>query len=228
MAMIAPAIQSAIDALSKPMRERSGSVFYTGRSAFAQFADLYILGLNPGGSPASQADETIARDLAEWRDNEHFHWSAYEDESWVGRPMGTSGMQLRMIHMFKQLGLSLRDIPASNVVFVRSANEAALAAEKASLLRACWPVHEAVLGALSIRSVLALGTTAGRWIRDALGAHVRIAEFRETNARGWASEAHKAADGRAVITLTHPGRADWRNPAADPTKMVEAVLKRRS
>jgi hypothetical protein len=225
--MIPSAVKSALEALPETITKRSGSVFYTGRSAFEQPADLYILGLNPGGSPVAQAHETIAHDLAEWLDEKHRHWSAYHDESWAGRPQGTSGMQPRLIHMFQRLGLNLRNMPAANVVFIRSTNEASLAAEKAALLKACWPVHEAVLGALDIRSVLALGRTSGRWIRDALGAHVLIDEFEEANARGWRSEAHQAPDGRAVITVTHPGRADWRNPAADPSKMVHAVLKRK-
>ena len=48
----------------------------------------------------------------------------------------------------------------------------------------------------------------------------------EANARGWASETHAASDGRWVVTVTHPGLADWRNPAADPTPLVRAALGR--
>lgn len=128
--------------------------------------------------------------------------------------------------MFEQLGLDLRMVPASNVVFVRTATESALAAEKATLLSQCWPVHDAVIRELGVRTVLCLGTTAGRWVREAVGAHALINRYKEQNARGWTSEAHVAADGRAVITVTHPGRADWRNPAADSTSMVKAVLAR--
>ncbi len=135
-------------------------------------------------------------------------------------------MQPRMRHMFGQLEIDLRDVPASNVVFVRSANEAALSADKAVLLAQCWPVHAAVIQELGIRTILCLGTTAGRWTREAIGAHKLIDRFQERNDRGWASEAHIAVDGRAVVTVTHPGRADWRNPAADPTPLVRAVLER--
>lgn len=177
--MIARAVQEALETLPAEMLPRSGSVFYTGRSAFSRSCDLYILGLNPGGSPSRQADETIQRDISDWQDQEHQHWSAYLDESWAGRPEGSYGMQPRLRHMFHQLGRNLRDIPAANVVFVRSPNEAALETEKAALLRACWPVHAAVLGDLDIRVVLALGKTAGRWVREAVGARSRIGEFRE-------------------------------------------------
>lgn len=225
--MIAPAIRSALTQLAPELLKRSGAVFYTGRSAFQQQADLYILGLNPGGSPTLQAEETIARHLNDWHDDVHEHWSAYLDDRWRGRPPGAYGLQPRIAHMFSRLGHNLRDIPAANVVFVRSASEADLDTEKRALLRACWPVHEAVIYSLNVRAVLALGSTAGRWVRGALGATHFIGSFRETNGRGWTSEAHGTADGRAVITLTHPGRADWRNPAADPTDFVSKVIRGR-
>jgi NACalpha-BTF3-like transcription factor len=218
-------IEAAIGQLPPQISKRSGSVFYSGPSAFEGHRPLYILGLNPGGSPIVQADETIARALSDWKALNR-PWSAYLDESWQGRSPGTHGMQPRMRHMFDQLGLDLREVPASNVVFVRSANETALAAEKATLLPLCWPVHETVINNLSVRTILCLGGTAGRWVRDAMGAHRLLDRFSEQNARGWTSEAHIAPDGRAVVTVTHPGRADWRNPAADPTPLVRAVIDR--
>ena len=218
-------IASAIGQLPPTILARSGSLFYSGPSAFTGHRPLYILGLNPGGSPITQADETVERDVTDWKALSG-PWSAYLDESWQGRPPGTHGMQPRMRHMFDKLDLDLREVPSSNVVFVRSANEAALAAEKARLLSLCWPMHEAVMHNLCIRTVLCLGITAGRWVRDTLGAHQLLDRFSEQNGRGWTSEAHLAADGRAVITVTHPGRADWRNAAADPTPLVRAVIER--
>jgi hypothetical protein len=162
--------------------------------------------------------------LAEWQENPREKWSSYLDDSWRGREKGSHGIQPRLAHMFHQLKLDLREIPAANVVFVRSATEAALQQEKAALLRSCWPVHDAVITGLGIRAVLALGGTAGRWVRERLEAHTPVGSFVETNARGWASEAHQAGDSRVVITVTHPGRADWRNPAADPTPLVKTIL----
>lgn len=99
--------------------------------ALAAHSELYILGLNPGGDPATQANETIARDLADWKALPG-KWSAYADESWQGKAPGTHGMQPRMLHMFAMLGLDPRQVPASNVCFVRSKGEADLAAEKSS------------------------------------------------------------------------------------------------
>lgn len=222
---IAPGIGLALDALPATLRDRSGSVFYTGRAAFAEPAGLYILGLNPGGDPVAQSDETVARDLADW-DALPARWSSYSDERWQGKAPGTYGMQPRMLHMFSRLGLDPHAVPASNVCFVRSKGEAALATEKASLIAQCWPVHSAVISSLGVSTILCLGGTAGRWVREQIGADRLADRFSETNARGWTSEAHIASDGKAVVTVTHPGRADWRNPAADPTPMLARLLQR--
>jgi hypothetical protein len=220
-----PDSESFADLVDHQLHDRSGAVFYSGPAAFAAPARLYLLGLNPGGSPTMQAGETIGRDLAEWRAGPQ-RWSAYVDASWRGMPAGTYGIQPRIRHLFDRLGLDPCDIPASNVVFLRSNDEAALAAEKHSLLTKCWPVHQAVINALGVSTVLCLGGTAGQWVRSLLGAKERAGRFVESNSRGWTSEAHVSGGGMCVITLTHPGRADWRNPAADPTPLVREMLAR--
>ncbi len=185
------------------LHARSGSVFYTGRSAFGAPSKLYVLGLNPGGSPISQAHETVGRDLADWQALPP-RWSAYKDESWRNMVPGTCGMQPRILHMFEQLGLNPHDVPASNVVFVRSNREAALVAEMSDLLKLCWPVHRAVMEKLGVSTVLCLGGKAGRWVRSLVGAHGKVAQFIERNARGWTSEAHRSSAGVSVVTVTHP------------------------
>lgn len=128
--------------------------------------------------------------------------------------------------MLAQLKLDPRQVPASNVVFVRSRNEAALQAEKRHLLTVCWPVHAAVIASLGVRTVVCFGGTAGRWTRERMNANEPIDSYCETNLRGWTSQAHRAPDGRVVATLTHPSRADWTNPDADPTPLVARLLAR--
>ena len=208
------------------LHNRSGSVFYSGRGAFRQPSNIYILGLNPGGSPVGQAKETISADLIEWNKLPE-RWSAYADESWMGRPPGKCGLQPRVLHLFNKLGLDPRDVPASNVVFVRSTTEASLSVEKRSLLAACWPVHERVIASLGVRTIVCLGTTAGAWVREAVSANVLFDEFRETNNRGWRSQAHRNLKGLQVLTLTHPSRADWTNVEADPSPMVRRAISSR-
>ncbi|HEX6784436.1 MAG TPA: hypothetical protein VF098_07265 [Sphingomicrobium sp.] len=207
------------------LRERSGAVFYSGRQAFTAQANLYLLGLNPGGSPMLQTDETIGRDLQEWQFGPE-RWSAYLDRSWRGRSPGTYGIQPRILHMFDRLGVDPRDVPASNVIFLRTSSEAALAGEKPALLAQCRPVHTAVIEDLKNPTILCLGSTAGRWVRSLLGAETLAGRLVEDNARKWVSEAHFDDRGRCVVTLTHPGRVDWRNPASDPTPLVLEMLSR--
>ena len=218
-------VEDAVGRLPDALWPESGRLFYTGRTAFERASELYVLGLNPGGSPDKQADETIARDLDEWKQRPA-SWSAYVDDSWGGKPSGAGRMQRRVRHLFRALCLDIRAVPASNVVFVRTATEAALTDRKAELLQQCWPVHEMIIHELDIRTILCLGKTAGRWCRDRLGATHFAGDFREQNNKGWTSKVHLAIDGRAVVTLTHPSRANWRNPSADPTPLVRAVLER--
>ena len=218
-----PAILGALQLIPPSLLARSGSVFYSGRAAFSVASKLYVVGLNPGGDPIAQATETIAAHRQKFVDGPVW-WSEYADESWAGAKPGTWGMQPRVLHMLASLGLDPRAVPASNVVFVRSATEATLQTEKADLLRSCWPVHRAVIEALAVRVLLCFGGTAGRWVRDELGAQELVDCYKETNGRRWCSEAHRAGDGRIVITLTHPGRANWCNPQSDPTPLVRRAL----
>ena len=208
------------------IRDRSGAVFYSGRSAFSRPSAIYLLGLNPGGDPDRQAAETVGQSINEALTRPQADWSAYVDESWNGRPAGSTKMQPRIQHMMRELGLDPRKVPASNVVFVRSRRERDLADEKAELLRACWPVHQAVIDKLMVRAVICLGGTAGRWVRDQVDANRWIDSFREDNDRKWTSEAHENAAGLAVITVTHPSIAAWNTPSADPTPMVARILAR--
>lgn len=222
-AQIPARIDQELDNLPADILCRSGSVFYTAKHAFQGTRLLYLLGLNPGGDPVAQADNTVAGHVASFRERET-PWSAYADDSWEGAPPGTWGMQPRVLHMLDGLGLDAHEVPASNVVFTRSRGEVDLRDQTAALLDACWPVHEAVIEALEVRAMVCFGGTAGRWVRQRVGADQLFDKFTETNARGWTSEAHRSASGKVVVTVTHPGRADWRNPAADPTDLVRRAL----
>jgi len=219
-------ISDFISQVNPSIRKRSGSVFYSGRRAFGQPSDIYILGLNPGGCPCDQAKDTIDRDLEAITGQDREYWSAYRDDRWTGEP-GESVMQLRVRYLLKQLGLNPREVPASNVVFVRSRRERDLRREKSALLSSCWPFHEAVIRQLGIRNILCFGGTAGLWVREKLGAHRELIDhFQEENRRRWTSKAHCTADGLCVFTLTHPSIAKWDAAATDPTGFVKEVINR--
>jgi hypothetical protein len=210
--------------IPKKLLRQSGSVFYSGRNAFAAPASLYILGLNPGGCPEKQADETVPCHTRKVMQDEPDDWSAYRDESWRNAIPGTSGMQPRVLHLLRQIGMAPGDIPASNVVFVRSQRESALGANFQALADLCWPFHDAIVRKLRARVILCFGRTAGDYVRKKLGASVMIDQFVENNKRKWKSCSYKSAQGAVLIVATHPSIADWTNTASDPTRLVLDVL----
>lgn len=203
---------------------RSGKVFYSGRGAFSQPSDLYVLGLNPGGDPDVHASETVASHTAEVLTRFPTDWSAYRDESWEGSPPGQWGMQPGVLHMFRQLGREPGAVPCSNLVFPRSRSAAHLKQELSTLVEQCWPFHLAAINLLRPRAILCFGQDAGKVLCQRTAASQLIGEFIESNHRGWASRAYQSPLGFKVVVVTHPSRAEWRNPAADPTPLVAAAL----
>jgi hypothetical protein len=217
-------IRRAVDDLPSAVLRRSGSIFYSGKEAFVDRKALYILGLNPGGIPTEVPTVTIADSINEFKRRGE-PWSEYL-ESWEDADPGTWGLQPRILHMLHRLGLDPRAVPSSNVVFVQSRGENELGLEKAELLQSCWPLHQAVIDNLNIRTILCFGGTAGSWVRRQLGAHELIDRFTETNNRGWTNRTHRDEHGRQVITVTHPSRVNWKNPEADPTPLVGRAIAR--
>ena len=203
---------------------KSGSVFYSGREAFSnQREPLYILGANPGGDPGKQAKETV-RGHIEKVLRKPANWSEYRDESWAGALPGTRGMQPRILHLLQRLGLDPGAVPACNVVFVRSRGLEEWADEFERLAEACWPFHEAIIDELEPRVVLCLGKDAAKFVKEKVGANEQIGEFIEANRRGWPNRAFRNGDGLVVVRATHPSRADWTNPEADPSDLVKKAL----
>lgn len=217
---------SLLDLVPAALHGRSGGVLYSGRAAFEGRRHLYLLGLNPAGDPVAQAGQTIGGSIATARARQESRWSAYADESWRGKPAGTASLQPRVLHLLATIGLEPREVPASNVVFVRTRREAHLRQEKDSLLRSCWPVHAAVIGGLGVRVVACMGGTAGAWARDMLGAHALVDAWEESNDRRWTSTAHAGPGGVQVLTLAHPSVAAWNSEAANPAPLVAAALAR--
>ena len=216
-------IDTALDNLPEAICSKSGSVFYSGREAFTGKKSLYLLGLNPGGDPVAQVENTVDRHIVEHRQRQD-RWSAYANDSWEGARPGTWGMQPRVLHMLREAGMDPQLTPASNVVFARTPNEAALREAKSAMLQACWPVHQAVIDELGVGVIVCFGGTAGRWVRKQVGAKESFDNYVETNDRGWKSTAHRTNDGLIVVTVSHLGRADWRNPNSDPTPLIKRAL----
>ncbi|MBR0829482.1 hypothetical protein JQ596_28500 [Bradyrhizobium manausense] len=219
-------IEHFAEKIDPALNRQSGKVFYSGRTAFSRPADLYLIGLNPGGDPVRQATETIGAETARVLLQLPDRWSAYSDESWRNKRPGTHQMQPRVLHMLRQLGRDPRETPASNLIFMRSRREANLGADVNVLVDQCWPFHEAVIASLNPKVIVCFGQTVGSLLNRKLKANERpIARFVETNSRGWATKAYRAGS-QIVIVATHPSIADWTNPAADPTPLIQEMLDR--
>ena len=211
--------------IPKELRNRSGSVFYSGRDAFSGSSKLYILGINPGGNPVDQAEETVDWHTRKVLDEKPGKWSEYGDESWEGYAPGKWGMQPRILHLFHKLHLEPGNVPSSNVIFVRSRDEQALDGDMHQLAEACWPFHQAVIEQIRPRVILCLGQTAGNFVQRNTGARDQIDEFVESNNRGWRSRSFTNHRALTVVVATHPGRVDWTNPDADPSGLVKRALE---
>jgi len=206
---------------------KSGSVFYSGREAFQTIGDLYILGINPGGCPVTQGDETLESHCRKVLDSPR-NWSAYRDESWRGATPGQSGMQPRVLHMLKEVGRDPGKVPASNVVFLRSKRESDISRGFNVLADQCWLLHQEVLDRLAPRVIVCFGRTSGDYVRSQLSAKTQIDEFVERNNRRWTSRTYSGIyNSRAVkiVVLTHPSIADWTAPSSDPSILVKRALK---
>jgi len=125
-----------------------------------------------------------------------------------------------------QLQLEPQQIPASNVIFVRSIRATGLAKRIHELSDLCWPFHQEVIAQLGVRVVLCFGKVCGQIVCEKLKVKNRVDKFVEKNNRRWVSEAFMNTDGFAVIIATHPSIADWTAPATDPSQLVQRILAR--
>ena len=208
------------------LQDKSGKVFYSGRLAFEKPSEVYLLGVNPGGSPEELQSETVASHSEKVLHELPSDWSAYRDESWRGKPPGFRGMQPRVLHLLQRLELSPGQVPASNLVFVRSRREQQLGGDFKELATQCWPFHQYVIDTLQIRVVVCFGQSAGNWVCNELGAHTQVSEYTEDNNRRWQSRVFRNKERISVAILTHPSIANWVAPATDPTELVRTGLER--
>lgn len=210
---------SSLDAFAKLIPEEMlrapGHAFFTGPNGFSGDRPLYLLGLNPGG----QHPETVRqqyRDVREGRpDYSAFRVHTWKDESRIDR---------NVLHLLRRLAMDAGEVPASCVVFARTRSEAELRNEFQRLASLCWPFHRAVIDTLGVKVVVCFGGTASAFVRQRLDAHEQIDSFVENNDRGWKSTTSVASSGIKVVQVTHPSRADWRNPAADIAPLVRRAL----
>ncbi|SDX55106.1 Uracil DNA glycosylase superfamily protein [Lutibacter oricola] len=218
-------LEEFTELIPQELKDKSGSVFYSGKNAFKGNKDLYILGINPGGSEILQENETVAWHTKKVLEIDNANWSEYKDEIWKGTKPGNTGLQPRVLHLLNQLNVSPYEVPASNVCFVRSPREKNISKFLNTYAELCWPFHQKIIDELNVKVVLCFGQSAGDIVRKKLGASEKIDEFIETNRRNWKTRVFKNKKGQIVISATHPSRADWTNPDSDPSPLVKKYLR---
>ena len=206
------------------LKDCSGSVFYSGRNAFTGTKDIYLLGLNPGGDPNAQEADSIRDHTRYVLERASDHWSAYSCESWRNRTPGNGGIQPRVIHLMRQLRLDHCDMPASNVVFVRTKDEKSLPRSR-ELADMCWPVHRAVIANAQPRLIVCMGRRAQQILRDKTQAITPLPHLSKSCRNSFLVEVFENARGCRLAVLKHPSRCDWRNPDSDPSETVRCALK---
>lgn len=142
----------------EPILGESGFILYSGAKTIRQ-CPIYILGHNPGGSPKGQAEATIGAHLNEMPYKET---NSYLDEVWTtatGRTWkkGQAPLQKRVIWLLQHLGLNSREVPCSNLMFVRSEDVSGVSSN--DLADICWKVHEKILETVSPSLLLVFGNS---------------------------------------------------------------------
>lgn len=210
--------------IPKELENLSGSVFYSGRKAFQGKKDLYILGLNPGGSEMLHSENTIIQHTNMVLSKKKENWSEYKSESWENKEPGKYGLQPRILHLLNKLDLSPYEVPASNVCFVRSNVESKISRRLNEYAELCWNFHKNVIDTLEVKTILCFGNSASKIVKRKLDANELLETFTEINNRNWQTNIFRNPVGIIVVAATHPSRADWTNPNTDPSSIIKKYL----
>ena len=208
--------------------DKSGKVFYSGPDAFTKTSKVYLLGLNPGGTPNEAFSQKIRCEMVKAADPSREPWSYYIHLKKGNGTRGRMPLHGRVCHLLSRLKLDPTKIPTSNAIFVRSISESHLhKEEKLKLLAICWPIHQKVIEELDVKVILCMGGTVGKFVRKQMDTDkLSVDKWRETNNRRWRNQVHMNAAGIQVVTLTHPSRADWTQPNSDPSQLVQDAIDR--
>lgn len=230
-------IEQFAEHISPDLKDCSGAVFYSGRDAFSGLKDLYVLGLNPGGDPVKRPDETIARHTDEVLHDKPDRWSEYTCERWLVRGKyqkpGEGGIQSSVVGLIERLGHDPRDVPASNVGFVRSPNFKALrtwarknGTTPDALFDKCWPFHREVIEHVRPKLILCIGRRAECVARRKTSTFAKVDEFTRKCSRGYLVEVFQNTRGCTLVSARHPSRGiSWTKKELDPSDVVRQALE---
>ncbi|WP_127103287.1 MULTISPECIES: hypothetical protein [unclassified Asaia] len=184
--------------------DASGAVLYSDVTTLKS-GPVYFLGLNPGGSPESTPDGTLGHSLAASRSG----LNAFLDQSWRDPPKtlrpGEAPLQRRIQMLFVMMGLEVRSVAASNLVFTRSRN-LRLHENFTLAIAQCRPVHELFVQAIHPRIILTHGS------RNAFrrGINADFFNFYEAHHAAWKIHSGVCTiAGRRIPVINMPHLSFW-------------------
>lgn len=138
--------------------DQSGKVLYSSVDTLCP-GKIYFLGIQPGGTPGLSG--TTIRENLELIPKKQTN--DYLDEQWHDNVL-----QNHVINFLTGIGLGVRDVCASNVVFIR---RKAQPSEKEYMTQAniCWPVHLDIISIVRPSAIIAFGDYPYKFIRSCLG-----------------------------------------------------------
>jgi hypothetical protein len=120
----------------KGISEWKGGVLYSSKDTLKK-GDLYLMGYNPGGSGGATSIKVDIENLKKKTEN------SYLDEEWEPNgykyEKGEAPFQKRVQYLFKQMGVDLRSVCSTNLIFAQSRNAEGVELKDADM---CWPVHK--------------------------------------------------------------------------------------
>jgi hypothetical protein len=141
----------------KDLLDKSGSVLYSSYETLRP-GEFYLLGLNPGGDPDKQKEDTIRKHLESLPGNTK---NAYIDEYWEPYRKGEEGeapLQKRLYHLFNKFGCDIKNVCASNLIFLRSRNSGGSGYPE--IANKCWDVHEKIINIVRPKCIIVFGNSA--------------------------------------------------------------------
>lgn len=217
---------------------RSGAVFFSGRTAFSNSSELYVLGINPGGGDPDNTPESSISSHIEYVLGERCaDWSGYRDDRWGRHNPGEHFLQRNVLHLLSRVGKKGKEhtVPASEVVFLKSRGVSGLkqhyGKSYAELADEFWDFHEAVIKKLCVKVVVCYGKPSGEYVRKRLNAHKQVDELScRSGKRMVTGRTYRNAEGLTVVKLWFPSSKwwpSWLKAKPDPTDLVIRALRSR-
>ena len=134
-------IENFVERIPESLKSKPGAPFYSGRSAFSEPSDLYILGIHPGGEGGQSVSEHI-----DWvMQRAPADWSSYRYGRWGNANPGQRPLQRNLLHLLKQVGKEAHKVSSSQAVILNSLDIPAFKRKyKRSfeeLADECWQFH---------------------------------------------------------------------------------------